>query len=199
MPTPRIRMAKEADGAALLAVYLPYMETTITFEYTAPTQEEFAGRVRDTLRDYPYLLCEEEGRVLGYAYAHRLKSRAAYQWDAELSVYLSREAYGRGIGRALYGALMDLLERQGVRNVYGVITADNERSIRFHRSMGFTDAGVHHKTGFKNGSWLDVVWLEKRLGGEEPPVPVRPIGQLGEETVASLLRPWQEQLEKKNG
>lgn len=189
-------MASEADAAALLAVYLPYMETTITFEYTAPTLEEFTLRVRDTLREYPYLLCEEDGRVLGYAYAHKLKSRAAYQWDAELSVYLSGDACGRGIGRALYGALIDLLETQGVRNVYGVITADNARSIGFHRSMGFTDAGTHHRTGYKNGRWLDVVWLEKRLGGEEAPTPVRPIGALTEETVAAHIAPWQARLGK---
>lgn len=198
MPTPRLRMAEEADAAALLAVYLPYMATTITFEYTAPSEEEFAARVRDTLRDYPYLLCEEEGQVLGYAYAHRLKSRAAYQWDAELSVYISAAAWGRGIGQALYGALLALLEAQGVRNVYGVITADNERSIAFHRGMGFSDAGVHHKTGYKNGRWLDVVWLEKRLGGEEPPVPVRPICTLGGEAVAALLAPWQARLAERN-
>lgn len=189
-------MAREADAAALLAVYLPYMDTNITFEYTAPTLAEFTQRVRDTLRDYPYLLCEEGGQVLGYAYAHRLKSRAAYQWDAELSVYISDAACGRGIGRALYGALIDLLEAQGVRNVYGVITADNARSIAFHHSMGFTDAGTHHKTGYKNGSWLDVVWLEKRLGGEEPPAPVRPIGALEAAAVAERIAPWQRRLER---
>lgn len=198
MPIPVIRMAKESDAAALLSVYLPYMETTITFEYDAPSLEEFTRRVHNTLEDYPYLLCEEDGVVLGYAYAHRFKPRAAYQWGAELSIYISRAAYGRGIGRALYGALIDLLQTQGVRIVYGVITSDNERSLGFHKSMGFTDAGTHHKTGYKNGSWLDIVYLERLLEGEDPPKPIRPIGTLSEETVAKILLPWQEQLKARN-
>ncbi len=195
MPFPQIRMAKESDAAALLAVYLPYMETTITFEYDAPSLEEFTRRVCTTLEEYPYLLCEENGEVLGYAYAHRFKPRAAYQWDAELSIYVSRTVYSRGIGHALYGALIDLLQAQGVRNVYSVITSDNERSLRFHRSMGFTDAGTHHKTGYKNGSWLDIVYLERHLDGEDPPAPVRPIGSLSDDAIAAILQPWQEKLQ----
>ncbi len=197
MPFPEIRMAKETDAAALLAVYLPYMETTITFEYDVPSLEEFTRRVRSTLTEYPYLLCEENGEVLGYAYAHRFKPRAAYQWDAELSIYLSRAAYGRGIGKALYGALIDLLQAQGVRNVYGVITSDNERSLAFHERMGFSPAGVHHKTGYKNGKWHDIVYLERHLEGMDPPAPVRPVGALDEETVAKILQPWQDGLKAK--
>ena len=195
MPFPQIRMAKESDAAALLAVYLPYMETTITFEYDAPSLEEFTRRVRSTLEEYPYLLCEENGEVLGYAYAHRFKPRAAYQWDAELSIYVSRTVYSRGIGQALYGALIDLLQAQGVRNVYGVITSDNERSLRFHKRMGFTDAGTHRKTGYKNGRWHDIVYLSRHLDGEDPPAPVRPIGAIPEETVERILKTWQETLQ----
>lgn len=198
MPFPTIRMAKESDAAALLAVYLPYVETTVTFEYDAPSLEEFTRRIRSTLAEYPYLLCEENGEVLGYAYAHRFKPRAAYQWDAELSIYVSRAVYSRGIGRALYGALIELLQAQGVRNVYCVITSDNERSLGFHRSMGFTDAGTHHRTGYKNGSWLDIVYLERHLEGEDPPAPVRLIGSLPDGAVAEILRSWQEKLQAQN-
>lgn len=184
---PVIRMAAEKDAEALLEVYRPYIATTVTFEYEVPTVEEFAQRVQKTLQHYPFLLCEENGRVLGYAYAHRERGRAAYQWNAELSVYVSADAHGRGIGRALYGALMELAALQGVRNVYGVITGENDRSIRFHEELGFSAAGVHHRTGYKNGSWLDVVDMEKCLQGEDPPAPVMRTEELDKGQVAEIL------------
>ena len=184
---PRIRMAEEKDAAALLDIYRPYIATTVTFEYEVPTVEEFTRRVRHTLEHYPYLLCEENGKVLGYAYAHRARERAAYQWDAELSVYISGDEHGRGIGRALYGALMELVQAQGVRNFYGVITGENTRSIRFHEELGFTLAGVHHRTGYKNGKWLDVVDMERCLEGVDPPTPVRGMDVLTEQQREEIL------------
>ncbi|MGM9661755.1 MAG: GNAT family N-acetyltransferase [Oscillospiraceae bacterium] len=189
-----IRMATEEDAAALLEVYRPYIATPITFEYEAPSEEEFARRIREVLREYPYLVCEEDGCPIGYAYAHRHKERAAYQWDADLSIYLSEAARGRGAGRALYGALLELLQRQNVRNVYGAITKDNERSLRFHRRMGFAELGVYHSTGYKCGRWLDVCWVEKRLSGQTPPLPVRPLGELPAQEVQGLLRRWTREL-----
>lgn len=196
MSVSTIRLATEGDAAALLELYRPYIETTITFEYEAPSEEEFARRIREVLREYPYLVCEEDGRPIGYAYAHRHKERAAYQWDAELSIYVDRGAFGRGAGRALYGALMELLQRQNVRNVYGAITGDNERSLRFHRRMGFTELGVYHGTGYKCGRWLDVCWMEKQLSGRTPPPPVRPLGELPAGEVAALLARWTETLRR---
>lgn len=184
---PRIRMAEEKDAAALLDIYRPYIATTVTFEYEVPTVEEFTRRVRHTLEHYPYLLCEENGKVLGYAYAHRARERAAYQWDAELSVYISGDEHGRGIGRALYSALMELVAAQGVRNFYGVITGENTRSIRFHEELGFTLAGVHHRTGYKNGKWLDVVDMERCLEGVDPPAPVRGMDVLTEQQREEIL------------
>ena len=183
----RIRMAEVKDAANLLAIYRDYIPTTITFEYETPSEEEFASRVRRVLEEYPYLLWEEEGKVLGYAYAHRAQERAAYQWNAELSVYVAKDAHGRGIGKALYCALLELLEVQGVRNVYGVITGENRKSVEFHRNLGFTEAGVWHRTGFKNGKWLDVVWMEKRFGGDDAPVPMRPIAQIDAVCVEGVL------------
>ena len=194
MPSPFFRMAEIKDAAALLAIYRPYLATTITFEYEVPTEEEFAQRIQSTLENYPYLLCEENGEVLGYAYAHRARERAAYQWGAELSVYVDRNAYGRGIGRALYCALMELLQAQGVRILYGVITEENQQSIRFHERLGFAVAGVHHRTGYKNGRWLDVVDMEKHLPGEDPPAPVREIGTLDQEQVEEILRRYEKQV-----
>ena len=117
-----IRFAAEADAPALLAIYAQYIETGITFEYQLPTREEFARRIRDFGGTYPYLVCEENGCIVGYAYAHRQAERAAYQWNAELSVYLDRSCTSRGLGRRLYGALIDILRLQGIRTVYGCVT-----------------------------------------------------------------------------
>ena len=132
-----IRRAEAADGPALAAVYAPYTETGLTFESPAPTPEEFTARITDTLKGYPFLVCERDGRPVGYAYAHRYRPRAAYDWDAELSVYLEQGCTGRGLGRALYGALLDLLKAQGYVNIYGTVSVPNPPSERLHESMGF--------------------------------------------------------------
>ena len=102
----RIRSALPSDGAALAAIYAPYIDTVISFESPAPTAEEFSGRIADISAEYPFLVCEEDGRAVGYAYAHRYRVRAAFDWDAELSVYLEQSYTGRGLGMALYSALL---------------------------------------------------------------------------------------------
>ena len=184
-----IRMAAPGDAGAMLAVYAPYiLETAITFEYQVPAEEEFRGRVEEILRRHPWLLAEEEGKVLGYAYAAPYRSRAAYQWDAEGSVYLAREARGRGLGTALYRCLMELLEAQGMRNFYGCITHPNPASEALHRALGFREAGVLPRSGYKLGRWWDVLWMERPLGsGDEEPRPPVPLGLLPEEKVAEAL------------
>ena len=113
------RFAAPADSAALLKIYGEYLDTPITFECALPSEAEFAGRIAAVGREYPYLVCLEKGRIVGYAYAHRQAERAAYQWNAELSVYLDRSCTSRGLGRRLYGALIDILRLQGIRTVYG--------------------------------------------------------------------------------
>ncbi|MEF2877421.1 MAG: N-acetyltransferase family protein [Blautia sp.] len=158
-----IRMAKEEDVEKLLKIYGEYIHTPITFEYVLPKVEEFKLRVRDTLKEYPYLVWEEEGELLGYAYAHRLRERAAYLHSAELTVYVAGRAVGKGVGRALYQALFQKLKEQGVRMVYGCVTRPNERSEGLHQSLGFALTGIFHKVGYKNGQWLDVSWFEKEL------------------------------------
>lgn len=145
-----IRRAEAADGPALAAVYAPYTETGLTFESPAPTPEEFTARITDTLKGYPFLVCERDGRPVGYAYAHRYRPRAAYDWDAELSVYLEQGCTGRGLGRALYGALLDLLKAQGYVNIYGTVSVPNPPSERLHESMGFRLVYTDLKTA---GSW----------------------------------------------
>ena len=111
----KLRIATPNDAAAVLSIYSQYIHTPVTFEYELPPQEEFARRIGDTLKRYPYLVCADSGRLCGYAYAHRFGERAAYQWSAELSIYLDAGATARGIGRTLYSALIELLRRQGIR------------------------------------------------------------------------------------
>ena len=184
-----LRFATPADADALLAIYAQYIDTSITFEYGLPTPEEFRRRIADISAVYPYLVWEEDGVLLGYAYAHRYRERAAYQWGAELSVYLDRDARGRGLGARLYGALIELLRLQGICTVYGVVTQPNEASDRLHTATGFTVAGVVHNAGFKAGAWHDVTTFEKLLGDfDAAPEPPIPIGRVDPAAVKAVLK-----------
>ncbi len=174
-----LRFAVPGDAGALLAIYAQYIDTSITFEYTLPPEAEFRARIESISQKYPYLVHETDGVIDGYAYAHPYRERAAYQWGAELSVYVNRDAHGRGIGTRLYAALMELLKLQGVRAVYGVVTQPNEKSGRLHTSLGFTPAGTVHRAGFKAGRWHDVTTYEKLLTeGDDPPAPLADIGSV---------------------
>lgn len=185
-----IRLARPEDGEALSAIYAPYVrETTITFEYDPPTPGEFRRRVETTLTRYPWLVLEEEGELLGYAYASRYQSRAAYQWGAEGSVYLARDRRGKGLGISLYRCLMELLAEQGVRRFYACITHPNPASESFHRRMGFTQLGLFPQAGFKLGKWLDILWMGLPLGDQTAaPEPFRPFPDLSPERVAEIIR-----------
>ncbi len=183
-----IRFAAAADAAALLGIYGQYIDTPITFECALPSEEAFRRRVAEYGAACPYLVWEEDGRILGYAYAHRLGERAAYQWSAELSIYLGRDSTGRGLGRRLYGALMELLRLQGVRTAYGCVTLPNAGSEGLHAAMGFRLTGTWHRAGFKCGAWRDVGWFEKTIAPYDPsPAPVRPIGEVPAAAAAEIL------------
>lgn len=174
-----IRTAVPADAEALLSVYAQYIDTPITFEYELPTVAEFRRRILATLEGYPYLVWEEDGLLLGYAYAHLYREREAYCWGAELSVYVDKNTHSRGVGKALYAELIRLLTAQGVKTAYGCVTLPNEKSAALHRSLGFTEAGVLHNAGYKNGKWRDVIWYEKQLAPyEDEPVPPRPFTEI---------------------
>ncbi len=187
----RLRFAVPEDAPALRAIYGAYIDSGVTFEYVLPTREEFARRIAETLPVYPYLVLEEDGRAVGYAYAHRLAERAAYGWSAELSVALEPGAVGRALGERLYRALADLLARQGVRTLYALVSSPNPPSERFHRKMGFRLAGLQRDVGYKNGRWLGVCVFEKPLGPYDgAPAPVTPVGRLPERQVAQILRKY---------
>ena len=166
-----LRIANEADVLAILEIYAPYVRsTTITFEYDVPTGEEFLRRFRDITAEFPWLVWEENGEILGYAYACRPFARAAYSWCAEPSIYLHPKAQGRGIGRKLYAALEELLKLQGYRMLFALITGENQGSLAFHEKLGYTFAGKLQTAGYKNRRWCDVFWLEKQLQIVENPM-----------------------------
>ena len=165
-----IRLARESDIPQILEIYRPYVEqTTVTFEYHTPTQEAFLARFREITERFPFLVWEEEDRVLGYAYACLPFSREAYRWIAEPSIYLAREIQGQGIGRRLYAALEEILKLLGYRLSYALITSENEASLRFHEALGYRLLAHFPGCAYKQGRQLGVTWMEKRLLSAEIP------------------------------
>ena len=165
-----IRIATEKDVPAMLAIYAPYVEnTTYSFEYAPPTQEQFVQRFVKYTRQCPWLVWEEDGNVLGYAYASLPFERAAYSWCAEVSIYLAPEIHGRGIGRQLYAAVEEIIWRQGYRTIYSLITSENTGSIAFHEKVGYQYCTEFPGCGLKFGKWLGVIWMEKRSKATDIP------------------------------
>ena len=182
-----IRPAVLQDAKVLLEIYAPYVKNTaITFEYDVPTAEEFAGRISNVLRRYPYLVAEVNGEPVGYAYAGPFKERAAYDWAVETTVYVKEDMKNHGIGRALYEALEKTLAAQGILNLNACIAFPEKEdeylttdSVRFHERMGFKEVGRFHKCGCKFGRWYDMVWMEKHIGThEENPAQVRTFAEV---------------------
>ena len=165
-----IRIATEADVPQILAIYAPYvLNTTYTFEYDVPCSREFMQRFLTITEKFPWLVWEEKGEILGYAYGSPPYTRAAYSWCAEPSIYLKPEAQGRGIGRKLYAALEAILAEQGYQVLYALITDENKGSLAFHERMGYAFSVCFSHCGFKFDRWLGVIWMEKRLKSVEIP------------------------------
>lgn len=165
-----LRIATEADVPAMLSIYAPYiLTTTYSFEYDVPTGEAFLQRFRRITARFPWLVWEEDGRILGYAYGSPPFERAAYAWCAESSVYLCPEARGRDIGRRLCAALEELLRLQGYQVLYALITEENTPSRRFHEKNGFLLRAEFPRCGYKFNRWLGLIWMEKRLNSVEFP------------------------------
>lgn len=158
-----LRIATIKDVPEMLAIYAPYVEnTTVSFEYVPPTLAEFTHRFETYTRQFPWLVWEEDGKILGYAYASAPFSRAAYGWCAEPTVYLRPEARGRNIARRLYGVLEEILWRQGYQVLYALVCGENGPSRRFHEKLGYRTAAEFPAIGFKMGRWLNLIWYEKR-------------------------------------
>lgn len=159
---PLLRAATSDDAGAIADVYAPYVrETSISFELQPPDADEIRRRMRATPR-LPWLVATRQERVTGYAYASPHRSRAAYRWSVEVSVYLTPGEQGRGTARRLYEALFDELAALGYVSAYAGITQPNPASTRLHAGLGFTPAGVLRDVGFKGG-WHDVAWWQRRL------------------------------------
>lgn len=174
----RIRLADPADAAACQAIYAPIVrDTIISFELEPPTVDEMAARIRTTLPTHPWLVCETAGVLSGYAYAGPHRTRAAYGWAADVSVYVDGARRRSGVGRALYAALLDVLPLQNVHAAFAGITLPNPASVGLHEALGFTPVGVYHRVGWKLGAWHDVGWWERELRPRTAaPEPVRPLG-----------------------
>ena len=163
-----IRIATQADVPAILEIYAPYiLTTTYTFEYDVPTQEEFLARFRSVTEQFPWLVWEEEGRILGYAYGSAPFERAAYRWLAEDSVYLRPEARGRGIVAKLLQGLEDILRYQGYGRIYAIITSENRHSLEFHRKQGYSFLAEFPDCAIKFRKRLGIVWMDKALSSVE--------------------------------
>jgi L-amino acid N-acyltransferase YncA len=170
-----LRLATEDDAAQVRAIYAPIVERTATsFEYDLPTIDEMRQRIAKVLPLFPWLVCERDGEVLGYAYAGRHKERAAYQWSADVSVYIHPSVHRKGVGRALYTSLFHLLDLQGLVNLYGGVTLPNPGSVGLHEAMGMRPFCVYKAIGYKFGAWHDVGWwhlaLRERAPDPQPPL-----------------------------
>lgn len=185
-----IRLARVEDAGAIREIYAPYVElTTVSFEATAPTTEEMAGRITNTLKTYPYLVCQEDDKVAGYAYASRYRARAAYDWCAELSVYVSGDYFRRGVGRALYEVLVELLKAQSLRRAYAAISLPNDASVALHEALGFELMCLSRDAGYKLGGWHDMAMYELEIiPADGEPAALVPVGDLDPDTVAEVLR-----------
>lgn len=163
----------EQDAAKALALYTPYVTDSVaSFEDSPPTLIEFATRMRHHIRTHAYLVAVTgDDQIAGFAYGGPYRERLAYRWTCEASIYLDAGYHRRGIGRALYSALFDLLERRGYRTVMAGITVPNEASIGLHHHCGFVDAGSFPHNGFKHGAWREVAWLTRNLGDPDAPPP----------------------------
>ena len=165
--TVSIRLASEADSEAIASIYRPYVETShFTFEEVAPGAADIAVRMSNPV--HPWLIAEEGGRIAGYASTSPMRNRAAYRWSVETGIYLVPAALGRGLGKQLLAAHLDLLERQGFVTAIAGIALPNDASVALHDKLGFTLSGTECGVGFKLGRWIDVGRWQKDLAPRGP-------------------------------
>lgn len=175
-----IRMATLDDSDEILSIYAPYiLKTAISFEYEVPSKAEFKQRMETILEKYPWLVYEENGEILGYAYAGPEYTRAAYNWTCESSIYIREDKRGMGIGSKLYESLFKILKKQNFRVCYSIIISDNLPSVKMHEMFDFKIIGENKETGFKLGAWYGTYKMEKILNPTIiPPEPIIPITEL---------------------
>lgn len=167
-----VRDATVEDAVACATIYAPYVtDTCITFELEPPTVADVAARIVAAQRAHAWLVGEQDGLVIGYAYAGSYRPRAAYRWSVETSVYLARDRHRRGAGRVLYTALLQRLAQRGYRTAVAGMTLPNEASLALHTALGFEPIGTFARVGHKHGAWRDVAWVQRDLGDATPGTP----------------------------
>lgn len=166
-----VRPATSDDAEACAAVYAPYViDTAITFEVDPPSSADFIRRIAAAAHSHAWLVLEQEGRVVAYAYGSPLRTRAAYRWSCEVTVYVELGRRRTGAGRALYESLLARLSERGYRMAVAGMTLPNDASVGLHRAMGFQPVGVYRAIGYKHGAWHDVAWMQRPLAlGPDPP------------------------------
>ncbi|HEY6502815.1 MAG TPA: GNAT family N-acetyltransferase [Chitinophagaceae bacterium] len=185
-----IRIAQPADAEAILAIYAPYvLSTSLTFETEVPSLDVFAERITSYLQHWPWLVCEKDGKIAGYAYSSKYRERVGYQWCVECSVYIHDDFMRKGVGKDLYTALFEILKLQGYRNVYAVINLPNERSVQFHEDCGFKWFATYENVGYKLGKWKTVGWWQLIINEySDEPVPPRKFSELDKDQVSRILQ-----------
>lgn len=179
----QLRFATEQDADQILDIYRYYVEnSTATFAYTAPTPEEYRHWVAESAKDYPFLVLEKQGRILGFACAHRWREREAFDWAVETTIYLAPDQTQGGRGLRLYGTLLALLYEQGLYQAYAVLAHPNPASEALHAKLGFLRLGYMPACGFKHNGWHgNTIWGYTLRKPEEQPEPIRPFAQLLQE------------------
>jgi phosphinothricin acetyltransferase len=175
-----IRLARAGDARQILAIYAPFVEHTPTsFEIEVPSLDEMQKRIESTLAQFPWLVLEYSETVAGYAYASAHRSRSAYQWSVDVSVYVHPDFRRRKVAKALYTSLLGVLILQGYYNAFAGIALPNAASVGFHEAMGFQPIGVYRNVGYKLGTWHDVGWWQRSLreanGAPTQPQPLRTV------------------------
>ena len=185
-----IRITTAADAVSILDIYAPYIEkTSYTFETEVPTINSFKERINFYLQNWPWLVCEIEGAVAGYAYGGRHRERTAYQWSIESSVYVHDGYQRMGVAKALYTALIDILKLQGFRNLYAVINLPNDKSVAFHEKSGFEYFATYKNVGYKLGRWKNVGWWQLPLNeySADPEPPIK-FSEMNKKSVDNILQ-----------
>jgi len=196
----QIRFVQESDTAAIAEIYHPYVEnTSISFEYEAPSSEEILQRIRSTTADFPWIVCLSENEVIGYAYAIPHRNRTAYQWAADVTIYFSTAFHRKGLAKITYETLFSILKLQGIHTLLAGITIPNEKSVGFHSALGFELLGTYTNIGFKFGKWHDTQWYQRQLNDytTSPSTPKKFPEIINTEEVQEIIQQANQTLTKK--
>lgn len=197
---PSIRFAAADDASDLLEIYKKYITTPITLEYELPTSYDVVSRIMSISASYPYLVLEENHKILAYVFAYRHLEHPALSWNAQVRAYVDLNERAKGYGKLLMELIMDILKIQGVYNIYSIVTEGNPRAESIHNKLGFHKAGTAYKTGYKNGRWLDQIYYEKRINSDDTkePAPFIPIRKIDYKIIENIIESYNQKLRGSN-